>query len=705
MNHPYSYARGVLNVRVKVEQDATLADLRERFAEPVELQMASVQYHNASKTVRAELKKSLPYFVGGAIRGKRADGNVEARTLLTLDVEAKEGQGPPDPPQNVLDKLEALGGEGWVYTSISHTPTAPRYRVVLPLGEPLVGADLSEAVLRESTLAAARKLGIEAWTTPESWVLSQPMFLPAKLKGGTFWEAYCPGKAWRTVRGKTQDRQKGQPADLLALDKEDPVVTALKRAGHYKEADARHPGRHFILCPWHDAHDTENDSKTAYYEPHYDGNPHAAVKCQSTSHEELTYAALVRWLRDEGHLRREEETADTSEVLEDYDRFFDKASIARYLETEPEEREWAWEQFAPVGKVTVLAGPGGVSKSMLMLTLMVYGALGLPFAGFKVSRPLRSLYVSYEDDTQELHKRVRRMADALKEEDDGVLDLMMDVNGALQQNLMLYAADEEATSWLLMVKKDQRSAAQRTARVDWLVGALKAAKVRALVIDPVVYTHQLEESSPGEMALYMQTLTYIAKSAGVAVVVLHHMHKTAQWATLEDINQGSLRGASSFADNSRSVAVLVSMPPKDAPRYALNPEEAGQYAVWKHVKHNYSAPLASVVFKRNGPLLVPTEVKPLAPAEAKERANDAKAAEEEKGLQRRAETILGWMLGQDDSVTKTMVKTQTGIRHSAFVPAWDYCVGMGWVEVVGGLGKMDLWACTTDGKQWRKGRK
>lgn len=709
MSHPYSYARGVLNTRVQVEHDGTLQSLREQYRRPVALEVDARTYHAESKRFRSDLKKALPYFVGGVIQGKRHDDNVWSRTLLTMDIEATDAQEPPPPPEEVFDTLESLGAEGWVYTSLSHTPESPRYRVVLPLLDPLEGEDLTADTLRVTTKAAARKLDVAAWCRPESWVLSQPMYLPARLRGGAYWEGYTPGKRWRTVRPVAEA---AGPADIPD-ERLDPVLSALRKAGLYLREDPRHKGKHFFTCPHVEEHGAINDSQTVYYEPHHDGNPRAAVKCFDTDPDEggvphLTYAGLVQWLRDNGHLTKAQEDAQTASVLEDYGTFSARASIGRYLDTEPPRRDFAWDRFAPVGKVTVLAGPGGVSKSMLMLHLMVYGALGRSWAGFNVAGPLRGLYVSYEDDTAELHKRVHRLAQALREQDDGLDDVLYDINGALQKNLMLYAADEEATSWLLMNKPDQRGTPERMQRVDWLVGFVRHARLRVLVVDPVVYTHNLEESSPGDMALYMQTLNYIAKEGGCAVVVLHHMHKTAQWATLEEINQGSLRGASSFADNSRSVGVMVSMPPKDAPKYGLSADFAttSRFAVFKHVKHNYSASMGSVVFERKGALLIPRgDIQPLSHAEAKERLEDAKAHDRTVTLEKKAFTVIGWLRDQNDAAASTnMLRTGTNIRYSLFKETLQYCLDMGWLDAEPGPNRIVYYTVSKDGEEWFKER-
>ncbi len=674
MTNPYSYVitGGVENKRVRVAEDATLEDMVAEHHEPVLLATTSIAYHNMPKREQGKLKMQLPYIVGGPIDGRRGDANVRARTFLTLDVEqGAKDDSPPPPPERVAERLKSLGGSGWVYTSLSHVPNSPRYRVVLPLGKPITGTvDEMQAALQASTIAAAKKLGVEAWTKPESWVLSQPMYLPAKLKGGTHYQSTHKGKLWSVVRRGSADQgvapaEAGKtirqvPADIPD-ERPDEVLAAIKAAGLYLRENSKHKGMHFIVCPYADQHGAENDTQTVYYEAHFDGNPRAAVKCFDTEPDvdgkpHLTYATLVRYLREQGTLTQEQQ--EKAGVLDDDDTFISKASLLSFLASTPEPREWAIPDFIPAGKVTVIAGPGGVSKSMLTLHMLMYAALGRQFGPFKPVQPVKSLYVSYEDDRQEMHKRVFNLVEALRDLDDGVFDALYDIKGTLAQNLLMYAADDDAASWLILTKPDRFSAPERSARVDWLVGFLKRSGVRILVLDPAVYTHQLEENNIADMATYMQTLTAVAKGAGCAVVVLHHMHKAAGWASLDDVNQSSLRGASSFADNARSVGVVVSMPIKDAVNYGLPPEHAtsSTYAVFKHVKHNYSASLGTYIFERKGALLMPrpdiTKLDVVQLQEAK--ARQVQQAEEFRVVSSAA-SVLRFLDEADDFVTLNQI--------------------------------------------------
>lgn len=691
--------------------DATLEALYQQFSEPEELDTSADEYAALSKKQRSDLKKDLAYFVGATLHGPRHDSSVVQRTMLTLDIELalKQAGDPPPPAQQVTKRLRELGGCGWVYTSISHTPDAPRYRVVLPLGNPLEVDDVPTATeaLKASTLEAARKLGVEQWCTPESWVLSQPMYAPVRLRGGEFFQAFVKGKAWRTVApAAPAPREKGQPADIPD-DAADPVLHAIKAAGLYLR-EGKAPGMHYITCPFQDQHGAENDSQTVYYEAHFNGYPHPSVKCMDTAPDEdgqphLTVKTLVHWLRAEGHLS--DKGQRDAGVLEDYTVFDARTDIGHLLQSDPPEREWAIEQFAPVGKVTVVAGPGGVSKSMLLLHVLAYAAMHHEWAGFRSKKALRSLYVSYEDDITEIHSRTHRLAESLRATDNGLLDALHDVDGTIRKNLRLFAADDDAHGWLLLTKPDRFGPPERTPRVDWLVGYLREFNIKLLALDPAVYTHQLEENNIADMAAYMQTLTYIAKQAECAVVVLHHMNKVGGWAQLDDINQSSLRGASSFADNARSVAVVVSMPVKDAETYGLPAEPAtcAKYAVFKHVKHNYSAPLPTMIFERQGAALVPRpEIKRLDPgaiAEARDAQKDTLALLKAATL---APKVLQCLTEHTGPISQAQIAAYLNAKHGKAKAAIDWCVGQDLVELEpaerqGGSSRHSI---TSEGKAW-----
>jgi RecA-family ATPase len=83
-------------------------------------------------------------------------------------------------------------------------------------------------------------------------------------------------------------------------------------------------------------------------------------------------------------------------------RFYSAAS----LEGKPvPQREWLVPGLVPMKTVTLFSGDGGTGKSLLALQLSVSVAAGLDWLG-RWARPGRAIFMSAEDDDDELHRRL-----------------------------------------------------------------------------------------------------------------------------------------------------------------------------------------------------------------------------------------------------------------------------------------------------------
>lgn len=104
----------------------------------------------------------------------RAAANVARFDAVLLDMDS-HGDTQPPPPDIAAEMLAASGLAGVVYTTHSHTDAAPRYRVVVPLAEPVLPADLQRV-----TRAAADVIGLTGEALdPKSWVVGQFFYLPS----------------------------------------------------------------------------------------------------------------------------------------------------------------------------------------------------------------------------------------------------------------------------------------------------------------------------------------------------------------------------------------------------------------------------------------------------------------------------------------------------------------------------------------------
>ena len=84
------------------------------------------EYRAMSKEDKARVK-DVGGFVGGYVKGARKAESVTSRSLVTLDIDFAR----KDTLQTIR---ELLDGNAWcLYSTHSHTPEAPRYRLVIPL--------------------------------------------------------------------------------------------------------------------------------------------------------------------------------------------------------------------------------------------------------------------------------------------------------------------------------------------------------------------------------------------------------------------------------------------------------------------------------------------------------------------------------------------------------------------------------------------
>ena len=86
-------------------------------------------------------------------------------------------------------------------------------------------------------------------------------------------------------------------------------------------------------------------------------------------------------------------------------------NAAAFADTEPPPREWHVQGLIPAREITLLSGDGGTGKSLLALQLAVATAARTEWVGTLPSHG-RALFVSAEDDIEELHRRLASIARA-----------------------------------------------------------------------------------------------------------------------------------------------------------------------------------------------------------------------------------------------------------------------------------------------------
>jgi hypothetical protein len=219
--------------------------------------------------------------------------------------------------------------------------------------------------------------------------------------------------------------------------------------------------------------------------------------------------------------------------------------------------------------ISSVLGDGGVGKSALRILQALALATGRNLTGEHVFQRTCVLLVSFEDDANELRRRVRAARlyhDIPISELDGWLWLA--APGAAVGKLMTLNAKTGALMY------------------DNLPAHIEAAVLKhnigLVMLDPFVKTHGIPENANTEMDMVAQLLTDMAAKYDIAVDVPHHISK----GTAEPGNPNRGRGASATNNAARLVYTLSPMSPEEAQRFNVPEDDRRNYVRLDRAKLN-----------------------------------------------------------------------------------------------------------------------
>lgn len=191
-------------------------------------------------------------------------------------------------------------------------------------------------------------------------------------------------------------------------------------------------------------------------------------------------------------------------------------------------RQWLVDGLIPSGTVTLFGGDGGTGKSLLALQLACSVALGRSWLG-KATAGGCALYISAEDDEDELH---RRIADICQSEDIAPAEL--------DRLTLRSLAGEDA---LLAVQMQGKGMLTPTELFHELDRKLKADAPALLVLDTLADLFPGNENDRAQARQFVGMLRGLAIRHGCAVVMLAH-------PSLSGLNSGSGTSGSTGWNNS-----------------------------------------------------------------------------------------------------------------------------------------------------------
>ena len=310
------------------------------------------------------------------------------------------------------------------------------------------------------------------------------------------------------------------------------------------------------------------------------------VPAMNDDHEVRTLAAVVK--------SAEEASPWSARVM---------PCVAEWFSTAPGKRDWLLRDgrtdqsdgVLPLGKVGLLIGEGGVSKTMALIALAVAVATGTPWLGaYNVATQGRVLVLLGEEDVEEVHRRCYNVTRAVR------------VPAPEPGSIVVLPLAGVPCS---MVEADEYGNAVDAPFLTWLRSYVRAHGPFALVIvDPLSrFAGADAEIDNAAATRFVQALESIATETGATVIVAHHTNKTARGAGAP-VSGASARGSSAIYDGVRWAAALSAerVPCEDADTAA----RLGELVTMAIVKSNYSKKGDALLLRRdnqNGGALLPLD--------------------------------------------------------------------------------------------------
>ena len=259
-------------------------------------------------------------------------------------------------------------------------------------------------------------------------------------------------------------------------------------------------------------------------------------------------------------------------------------SATPYVWRNPEKlpaRPWAFGHWLLFNTIACIVAPGGVGKSTLVAGIVLSIATGRNLMGKTIWGGPQAVWLwNLEDDLDELSRSIQAAA-----KHHGITP------AEIKSNLFVDSAMDGSGLCTAIEDRDGMKLLEPVYRA--LTAELTLRGIKVLVVDPFVSSHAVEENSNSKIDKIAKAWARVAKAAGCVVVLVHHTNKAGSM----EVNANSARGASALISAARSALVLNRMSADEATQLGINKDDRRQYISVQDDKHNRAAPEAANWFQ------------------------------------------------------------------------------------------------------------
>lgn len=272
--------------------------------------------------------------------------------------------------------------------------------------------------------------------------------------------------------------------------------------------------------------------------------------------------------------------------------WWQRYSVGPMLRTAAPAKQWIWSGVLRQGKVLVLGGSGGSSKSYLMLGAAFQYSIGADWGPFTIAAghtPGKVLLIYGEEDAADIHDRVQALRFTFM-----LSDAQIELAAQRVAVMPLRGSQIE------LARMDGKSKdVIFTEQLDRLEKRIEEFDIKLLVMDPMALLHALDENDNHAIAAFMARLDGICMRTNCSIVLVHHFGKGGPMKARE-VNESNLRGASALVAHARTVVVMHRLREDEAAEWGVPEDDHSRWVMWAIAKNNYGPSGRRAWFNING---------------------------------------------------------------------------------------------------------
>jgi hypothetical protein len=478
-----------------------------------------------------------------------------------------------------------------VYTTASHTPSAPRARAILELDrlvDRAEGIALGEAMERLLiSVLGAGNIKLD----PSVYRAEQPVYTPLvdsqihryhgqQLNVDALLSAYPPPKPSGV---STQTALSPVMAAILQPPEAPTEIAKVQAALALVSADCTYPEWIEILFALHST--GWNSAETlargwSMSAPHrYNATVFDSVWQHAKPQGGITIATLYHRSKQASLAASPHPAATTSAAIRG-----PSLAVSAYSQGKmaiptvpPPPRTYIFGDVVVPGTVAVMAGAGGTAKTGLAIQACIHGALGQKLGPIQMGS-FASLMFLAEETTAERDRRFGALCSRLSVQDRAQVEQRVLCCAEAGNDLRLTALADGNVIQTQWVDEIIALAHAHSAQAGANVGLIVVDHARLVMSgDPIASDH---------VTALLRALNRVAVSTGSAVLLLAHSPKSTIGKDTE-ADASEVFGSGAFVDHSRAAFVLHTMREKEAKHFGFNDSQRKQHVSLSVVKANY----------------------------------------------------------------------------------------------------------------------